>query len=173
MQFSYLRYSKHRLFDLICLWLLPIGFLLLLTDLYFLPGRSVHHKLFYGLFSIPTLIAIALRPKELKEILREPIILAYLIFASWAMFSLIWSNTDEGFLGELKPPLHLLMLFVGSSLLIKYRADIVPPLLFVAASIALIATLYNLSVFISAYTPGSSYPGRSPAPARPRSIQSI
>ena len=155
MQFSYLRYSKHRLFDLICLWLLPIGFLLLLTDLYFLPGRSVHHKLFYGLFSIPTLIAIALRPKELKEILREPIILAYLIFASWAMFSLIWSNTDEGFLGEFKPPLHLLMLFIGSSLLIKYRADIVPPLLFVAASIALIATLYNLSVFISAYTPGA------------------
>ena len=89
MQFSYLSYSKQRIFDFICLWLLPIGLLLLLSDLYFLPGRSLHHKLYYAFFSIPTLIAIVLRPRELKEILREPIILGFIVFSAWALVSLI------------------------------------------------------------------------------------
>ena len=155
MQFSYLNYSKQRLFDFICLWLLPVGLLLLLSDLYFLPDRSQHHKLYYGLFSIPTLIAILLRPKELKDILREPLVLGFILFAGWAMVSLIWStlSDDDGFLGSLKPPLHLLMLFLGCSLLIKYRSESLQPVFFAAAIIALIATLYNLYMFIPTYAP--------------------
>ena len=153
MQFSYLSYSKQRLFDFICLWLLPIGLLLLLSDLYFLPGRSLHHKLYYAFFSIPTLIAIVLRPRELKEILREPIILGFIVFSAWALVSLIWSDTSDSFLDELRPPLHLLMLFLGCSLLIKYRSESLQPVFFSAALIALIATVYNLYMFAQAYVP--------------------
>ena len=140
MQFRDLSYSKKRLFDFICLWLLPIGLLLLLSDLYFLPNRSLHHKLYYGFFSIPTLIALVLRPRELKDFLREPIILGFLIFCVWAMFSLIWSNTDADFWSQLRPSLHLLMLFLGCSLLLKYRGEIVQPVMFTSAIIALIDT---------------------------------
>ena len=153
MQFRDLSYSKNRLFDFICLWLLPIGLLLLLSDLYFLPNRSLHHKLYYGFFSIPTLIAIVLRPRELKEFLREPIILGFMLFAAWALVSLIWSNTDADFWGQLRPALHLLMLFLGCSLLLKYRGEIVQPLIFSAAVIALVATLYNLCLFAPDYNP--------------------
>jgi len=153
MQFSYLSYSKNRVFDFICLWLLPIGFLLLLSDLYFLPGRSIHHKLYYGLFSIPTLIAIILRPRELKDILREPLVLGFILLSLWSIFSLIWSNTQDDFVGLVRPALHMLMLYFGCSLLVKYRADILQPLFFSAAIIALIATLYNLWVFIPNYSP--------------------
>ena len=153
MQFRDLSYSKNRLFDFICLWLLPIGLLLLLSDLYFLPNRSLHHKLYYGFFSIPTLIALVLRPRELKDFLREPIILGFLIFCVWAMFSLIWSNTDADFWSQLRPSLHLLMLFLGCSLLLKYRGEIVQPVMFTSAIIALIATLYNLYQFAPIYTP--------------------
>ncbi len=153
MQFSYLSYSKNRVFDFICLWLLPIGFLLLLSDLYFLPGRSIHHKLYYGLFSIPTLIAIILRPRELKDILREPLVLGFILLSLWSIVSLIWSNTQDDFVGLVRPALHMLMLYFGCSLLVKYRADILQPLFFSAATIALIATLYNLWVFIPNYSP--------------------
>ena len=153
MQFSYLNYSKQRVFDFICLWLLPVGLLLLLSDLYFLPGRSIHHKLYYALFSIPTLIAIILRPKELKDMLREPLILGFMLFAAWAMVTLIWTNGEEDVMGSLKPALHLLMLFWGCTLLTKYRSESLQPVFFAAAIIALIATLYNLYMFISHYAP--------------------
>ena len=153
MQFSYLNYSKQRVFDFICLWLLPVGLLLLLSDLYFLPGRSIHHKLYYALFSIPTLIAIILRPTELKDMLREPLILGFMLFAAWAMVTLIWTNGEEDVMGSLKPALHLLMLFWGCTLLTKYRSESLQPVFFAAAIIALIATLYNLYMFISHYAP--------------------
>lgn len=153
MQFSYLNYSKQRVFDFICLWLLPVGLLLLLSDLYFLPGRSLHHKLYYGLFSIPTLIAIILRPKELKEILRDPIVLGFMLFAAWAMASLMWTNGEEDFMDSLKPALHLLMLFWGCALLTRYRSESLQPVFFAAAVIALVATVYNLYMFISHFAP--------------------
>ena len=153
MQFSYLSYSKHRMFDFICLWLLPVGLFLLLSDLYFVPDRSIHHKLYYGLFSIPTLIALLLRPREMKTLLQEPLILGMLAFIAWAMITLIWSPTDNSPLGLLKPPLHILMLFLGCSLLVKYRSESLQPVLFGAAVVALVMTVYNLYVFAGIYSP--------------------
>ncbi|MCP1499301.1 O-antigen ligase/tRNA A-37 threonylcarbamoyl transferase component Bud32 [Pseudomonas migulae] len=154
MQLSGFNSTSNRVFDFICLWMLPLGYLLLLCSLFFLPDRSLLHKLYYGLFSIPALIALCLRPRELKELLREPIVIAVLLFAGWALLSLSWSPGDEGFSGKFKPPLHTLMLFVGCYLLVRYRSDIVQPLLFSAAIVGLIASIYNLYVFAHIYEPG-------------------
>lgn len=146
--------TTNRVFDFICLWILPAGYLLLLCALFFLPGRSLHHKLFYGLFSIPTLIALCLRPRELKELLREPIIIAILLFVAWALLSLCWGPSDDSIGGMLKPPLHTLLLFAGCYLLVRYRNDILQPLLFTAALVALIATTFFLLHFARVYEPG-------------------
>lgn len=146
--------TSNRVFDFICLWMLPLGYLLLLCSLFFLPDRSLLHKLYYGLFSIPALIALCIRPRELKELLREPIVIAALLFASWALLSLCWGPGDEGFLGNLKPPLHTLMLFAGCFLLVRYRSEIIQPLLFTAAIVGLIASIYNLYVFAHTHQPG-------------------
>ena len=154
MQLSGLNSTSNRVFDFICLWMLPAGYFLLLCSLFFLSDRSQLHKLYYGLFSIPSLIALCLRPRELKELLREPIFIAMLLFAAWALLSLCWGPGDEGFGGNLKPMLHTLMLFAGCYLLVRYRSDILQPLLFSAAMIGLFATIYNLYVFARIYAPG-------------------
>lgn len=154
MRLSGFNSTSNRVFDFICLWVLPLGYLLLLCSLFFLPDRSLLHKLYYGLFSIPALIALCLRPRELKELLREPILIAMLLFAGWALLSLCWSPGEEGFSGKFKPPLHTLMLFVGCYLLVRYRSDIVQPLLFSAAMVGLIASIYNLYMFAHIYEPG-------------------
>lgn len=146
--------TSNRVFDFISLWILPVGYFLLLCALFFLPGRSLHHKLFYGLFSIPTLIALCLRPRELKELLREPIFVALLIFVAWALLSLSWGPREEGLAGMFKPPLHTVLLFAGSYLLVRYRSEILQPLLFGAALVALIATTWFLFQFAHIYTPG-------------------
>ncbi|MGN8274231.1 O-antigen ligase family protein [Pseudomonas sp. SMN5] len=146
--------TPHRVFDFICLWILPLGFLLLLCALFFLPGRSQHHKLFYGLFSIPTLIALCIRPGTLKELVREPIFVALLVFAGWALISLTWTPEIEGIARPFKTALHTTLLFAGCYLLVRYRGDLLHPVLFGAATVALIATLYNLYLFARTYEPG-------------------
>lgn len=146
--------TSNRVFDFISLWILPTGYFLLLCALFFLPGRSLHHKLFYGLFSIPTLIALCLRPRELKELLREPVFVAVLLFAAWALLSLAWGPGGEPLGGMFKPPLHTLLLFAGCYLLVRYRSDILQPLLFGAALVALIATTIFLFMFARIYEPG-------------------
>jgi O-antigen ligase/tRNA A-37 threonylcarbamoyl transferase component Bud32 len=159
MQVSGFNSTSNRVFDFICLWMLPLGYFLLLCSLFFLPDRSLLHKLYYGLFSIPALIALCQRPRELKELLREPILIAMLLFAGWALLSLCWSPGEEGFSGKFKPPLHTLMLFVGCYLLVRYRSDIVQPLLFSAAMVGLIASIYNLYMFTRIYVPGTRFVG--------------
>ena len=155
MQLSGFNSTSNRIFDFICLWILPLGYFLLLCALFFLPGRSLHHKLFYGLFSIPSLIALCLRPREFKELLREPIYVAILLFAAWAMLSLSWGPPIEhSVIGQFKPSLHTLMLIAGCYLLVRYRTEIVQPLLFSAATIGLIASVYNLFMFARIYEPG-------------------
>lgn len=146
--------TSNRIFDFISLWILPVGYFLLLCALFFLPGRSIHHKLFYGLFSIPTLIALCLRPRELKEMLREPVFIALLLFAAWALLSLCWGPQGEPIGGMFKPPLHTLMLFAGCFLLVRYRSDILSPLLFGAALVALVATISFLIPFVLHFEPG-------------------
>ncbi|TNF81651.1 polymerase [Pseudomonas sp. ICMP22404] len=144
----------HRVFDFICLWILPLGFLLLLCALFFVPGRSQHHKLFYGLFSIPALIALCLRPSMLKELAREPIFVALVVFVSWALISLSWGPEIDSIGRPIKTVLHTLLLFAGCHLLVRYRGDLLHPLLFGAATIALVASLYNLYMFARIYEPG-------------------
>jgi O-antigen ligase/tRNA A-37 threonylcarbamoyl transferase component Bud32 len=154
MQLSGLNSVSNRVFDFICLWILPVGYFLLLCAMFFLPGRSLHHKLFYGLFSIPALFAICLRPRAFKELLREPIFIAALVFVAWAMMSLSWTPDSKNFFGEFKPPLHTLLLFAGCYLLVRYRSEIVQPLLLTAAIVGLIGTAYDLFMFSRIYEPG-------------------
>ncbi|PWK43933.1 MULTISPECIES: bifunctional O-antigen ligase/aminoglycoside phosphotransferase family protein [unclassified Pseudomonas] len=154
MQLSGFNSVSNRVFDFICLWILPLGYLLLLCALFFLPGRSVHHKLFYGLFSIPALIALCLRPRELNELVRDPIFIAVLTFAAWALLSLCWGPDKEDIAGQFKPPLHTLLLFTGCYLLVRYRSEIIQPLLFAAALVGLIGTAHDLFMFARVYQPG-------------------
>ncbi len=121
--------TSNRVFDFICQWILPLGFLLLLCALFFLPGRSQHHKLFYGLFSIPALIAVCLRPSALKELIREPIFVALLMFVGWALISVSWAPETENIARPIKTALHTTFLFVGCYLLVRHRSDLLHPLL--------------------------------------------
>jgi O-antigen ligase/tRNA A-37 threonylcarbamoyl transferase component Bud32 len=145
MHLSTVHNSANRLFDFICLWILPIGFLLLVIGMFFLPERGIHQKLYYGLFSIPTLLALCLRPSEWKPLWREPIIVFYVAFAGFAILSLTWSDTGE--ISRIKRPLHLFMLFAGMCLLLRYRFESLQPVLLAAAVLALGATGLDLYQF--------------------------
>jgi O-antigen ligase/tRNA A-37 threonylcarbamoyl transferase component Bud32 len=153
MPFSRINTSAPRVFDFICLWVLPLGFFLLFCGLFFLPTRGTHQKLYYALVSAPALIALCIRPGEFKILLKEPLVQAFLLFAGWALLSLNWSPSPESVMSLAKPPLYIFMLFAGASLLLRHRAESLKLVFLAAALVALVASVFNLYVFLSHYAP--------------------
>lgn len=147
MALSSIRTSADRVFDFTCMWILPFGFLLLLAGPFFLPERSLHHKLFYLLFSAPALVVMCLHPREIGKVLREPIVRCFLLFAAYACLTLLWSPTDSDAGGLIKRPLHTLMLFVGTAVFVRHRSEALMPLLLVAATLVLGATVREIHTF--------------------------
>lgn len=149
-----LSYGANRVFDFLVLWILPIGLLLLLSSLFFVTNRNVLHKFYYGFFSAPTLLLLCLRPREIKELLREPLVIAFLVFCAWALTSLLWSPEQHPDTDLFKRPLHTFMLFAGCGLLLHYRNELFKPIFFSAAVIALVVCLFNLVAFVKGFEPG-------------------
>lgn len=149
-------YGSNRVFDFLVLWILPIGLLLLLSSLFYVTNRNVMHRLYYGFFSVPTLFLLCLRPREIKELLREPLIIALLAFCAWALITVLWSPQPTGDSNLFKVPLQTFMLFAGCGLLLHYRSELFKPIFFSAAVIALVVCLFNLAAFAKGFVPGVS-----------------
>jgi O-antigen ligase/tRNA A-37 threonylcarbamoyl transferase component Bud32 len=147
-------YGSNRVFDFLVLWILPIGLLLLLSSLFFVSNRNVLHRIVYILFSVPTLFMLCMRPRELRELLREPLALAFLAFSAWALASLMWSPEPTTDTDLFKRPLNTFMLFGGCGLLLHYRNELFKPIFFSAAVIALVVSLCNLVAFVKGFEPG-------------------
>ena len=148
-----LTYGTNRVFDFLVLWILPIGLLLLLSSLFFVNNRNVMHRGFYIFFALPALLLLCLRPRELKALLREPLVLAFTAFCAWAMITVLWSPEPTGDSNLFKIPLQTFMLFAGCGLLLHYRNDLFKPIFFSAAVIALVVTLLNLVAFVKGFAP--------------------
>ncbi|MBX9915113.1 MAG: O-antigen ligase family protein [Pseudomonadaceae bacterium] len=101
---------------LIC-YCLPLGWLILLTGMFWIGDRSDYHKLFYATLALPTLIAVALQPSQIKLLLQQPLIRLFLLFSAYILLSVLWAGTDETPLSTLKRPLYLLMLLFAACLI--------------------------------------------------------
>jgi O-antigen ligase len=143
-----------RTYSLICNWLLPLGFVVLLIGLAILPERGLYHKMFYMLVAAPTLIALALRPHTCKMLLRDPVIIAFLMFSTWALISVSWSDTELSFSKLLKRPLYILMLFAACALIALQANTRLVQSTLLAAVLMLPVTAYSLAIFFASGVPG-------------------
>jgi Tetracycline resistance determinant leader peptide. len=126
----------------------------LLVGLAALPDRSLYHKLFYALVGLPALIALLLKPGTLRVLLREPIILLFLAFSAWSLLSVTWSDTDSSVFDLLKRPLYIFMLFSACALLSLQASKRLEQTTLLGALLMLPLTVYSLSAFALAWTPG-------------------
>lgn len=130
---------------------LPVGYLVLLTGLFWLPERSLYSRSFYALLAVPALLASLISPRNSAQWLREPIVLCFLLFAAWLLVSLAWSHTDRSHLAQAKRPLYVLMLFAACAAMAVSRAKAsLDKTLFCAAIIATLAATYGMWLYASA-----------------------
>jgi O-antigen ligase len=103
--------------DWIILYLLPVGFFVLLTGLFWLGEKSLYHKLYYLLAAAPTLAVVLLRQTgSLKKLLRNPVIFAFILFGAYTILTLFWSDTDHAIISLARRPLNILLLFLAFGL---------------------------------------------------------
>jgi len=130
-----------RAFNWISANLLPFGWIALLTGMFWIGDRALYHKLYYSILALPCFIALLLHRGALKQLLRNPLILAYLLFATYTLLSLAWSGSDDSTGSLIKRPLYVLLLLLAAGL-IALRA---PRRIHCATEIsALIASLSGL-----------------------------
>ncbi|TLJ26865.1 O-antigen ligase family protein, partial [Pseudomonas aeruginosa] len=95
---------RHDTSRILSHWILPLGWLALLTGMFWVGDRSDYHRLFYILLAAPTLLYVILQPRLLRPLTGSPLFIAFLAFSSYMMLSLSWS-TPENSTGSLhKPP---------------------------------------------------------------------
>ena len=126
---------------------LPFGWLALLTGMFWIGERPYYHKLFYATLALPTLLAVALQPSQLKLLLQQPLIRLFLLFSAYIMLSVLWAGTDETPLSTIKRPLYLLMLLFAACLISLKHPGKLERMTQIAAVIAVLCAGLSLGYF--------------------------
>ncbi|TWE01546.1 O-antigen ligase [Pseudomonas sp. AG1028] len=134
-------------------WLIG-GYLVLLTGMFWIPDGSLYTKFYYALIAAPALLGMLLVPQQIKPILRDPVILCFLILSAWLLISLGWSRTDDGFGSLAKRPLYVFMLFASCALMTLSSQDLFMKTLRIGAGIGALAALINVAWFLHTAAPG-------------------
>lgn len=147
------RFSKQTS-DWLISYCLPMGWLALLTGMFWVGDRPYYHKLFYATLALPTLLAVALQPSQLKRLLRQPLIQLFLLFSAYILISVLWSGTGETPLDSIKRPLYLLMLLFAAGLISLKHPGRLERVTEIAAVIAVLSAALSLGYFFYQGTAG-------------------
>jgi O-antigen ligase len=134
--------------------MLPIGWILLLTGMFWIGDRARYHTLYYFALLTPTLLALALRPARLKILLSSPLLVSFGLFGLYMILTITWSNTDYS---TAKRPFYILFLFFSGGLLALKCPRRLLSSLQISAGITTLAALVSLGIY---YAEGAS--GRFP-----------
>lgn len=139
--------------NLIVRYWLVLGYLVLLTGLFWVANGSLFTKFYYGLVATPALLALLVAPRNLWPILREPMILVFLAFSAWLLLSLSWTRADDGLGGLAKRPLYVFMMFAACALIAYKDQQLLLKTLRIGALLAALAALINLYIYYVAGPP--------------------
>ncbi|WP_256574118.1 O-antigen ligase [Pseudomonas sp. M30-35] len=137
-----------RLHALIQQYWIPLGYIVLLTGLIWVPNTSLYTKLYYGLFAFPALLGLILKPQYIKQLLSEPIVVCFVLFSAWLLLSLIWSLSDSSAASVAKRPVYVLMLFVGCAMMACKDEQLLLKALWLSAVIMAVGAVINLIHFL-------------------------
>lgn len=124
-------------------YLLPLGWLVMLTGMFWAGERSLYHKLFYILLAAPTLVALLLQPGMVKRLINNPLFIAFLVFCAYTMLSIAWSDSENATGSLLKRPLYIAMLLLSAGVIsLQAPAHLQQCVRLAATVVALAAAIY-------------------------------
>lgn len=139
---------RERAADWLIEIVLPAGWLVLLTGMFWIGDRSLYHKAYYLLLAAPTLLAIILRPAALRTLLSSPLLIAFILLSAYTVITLIWSSTDTASSSLAKRPLYILLLFSSACLIALQAPKRLELSVQASALIASLAGLLSLAFYL-------------------------
>lgn len=109
--------KAQRLGSLISTYVLPIGWLVTLTGIFWAWDRALYHKLFYILLAVPTLLVLVLQPRLVAPLIKNPLFIAFLVFSAYILLSITWAEAETSIGGLLKRPLYIAMLLFSAGII--------------------------------------------------------
>jgi O-antigen ligase len=145
---SHLHRAAERSHAVLIGYVLPFGWLVLLTGMFWLWDRSLYHQAFYLFLALPSLLALVLRPGLLHLLIRQPLFITFVLFAAYMMLTLAWSETSIDAALLLKRPFYLALLLLGAGLIALNDARKLEWILRIAGLVAVLSAACSLVYFL-------------------------
>ncbi len=114
---------NQRLGNLIDKYLLPLGWLITLTGIFWIWDRALYHKLFYIFLAFPTFLTLVLQPRLLKTLICNPLFIAFSVFSIYILISIAWAVTEDDLPGLIKRPMYVMLLLFSTGIMaLQYPA---------------------------------------------------
>ncbi|MNZ29961.1 O-Antigen ligase [compost metagenome] len=128
-------------------YILPFGWLCLLTGMFWVPLRGGYHQFFYVLVASPTLLLFLLDPRPFRELVNNPLFRAFGLFGLYMMLTLLWAEPSDSTGSLVKRPLYIAMLLFSAGTLTLHRPRRMERVLLLSAVIAVVSAVLSLAWF--------------------------
>jgi O-antigen ligase len=133
---------------------LPIGWIALLTGMFWIGDRSHYHRLYYALLLTPAALAIFLSPARLKALFSSPLLIVFILFGGYVTLSIAWSGSANSAGALAKRPLYVLFLFFSGGLLALQSPKRLMSGIQTGAAIATLLGAASLGLYVRDGMPG-------------------
>jgi len=135
----------------------PLGWLILLTGMFWLDRSGTYHRLFYWLLVLPCAFVLLSDFKTYRHLLRQPIFLVILIFLAYMLATLFWSSIDRNLIRGVKIPFLTLIFILSAAIFYLKARQRFEAVLHISALIATVAAAcslvyYNYNIYTSGYS---------------------
>ncbi|MFJ4343870.1 O-antigen ligase family protein [Pseudomonas sp. NPDC089401] len=129
-------------------YLLPVGWMVILTGMFWAWDRTLYHKLYYFFVAAPTLIVLLMQPRQLKALVANPLFIAFLVFSGYTLASIAWSDTGNSVGSLVKRPLYIAMLLFSAGIIALRSPSQLLQCTYLAAVFAALAAGLSLAYFV-------------------------
>ncbi|MDY0213645.1 MAG: O-antigen ligase family protein [Desulfuromonadaceae bacterium] len=140
---------KHKVERFLAHYWLPLGFFILLTGFFWLPGKNLYTKFYYAFYIFPLIILIFINGGKALQILKDPIVKTLLALSLLVIASFFWSHTGNDFISVGKRPFYIVGVFLGCGYVFakSNHSHLAKHVLLLAATTVVLFCIYNLFVF--------------------------
>lgn len=144
---------RHRAANFCEQYLIPLGWLVVLTSMFIAGDRNRVHQLFYVFLALPTFALLTLRPDKIKILANNTLFKVFVVFSIYTIVSVAWSSTDESALSLSRRPLYLALLFFSAGLIASSSPGRLEKLTWISGVVAALAAMVTLYYFLNVRLP--------------------
>jgi len=126
-------------------YVIPFGLFVLFSGMFWVWNGSKYNQLYYLLVSFPAcMLCITSDKDDLKQLLKNPLMVVFLLFGFYTLVSLIWSDTDTAITSLIRRPINIFFLFFSLGFIAIKKPDKIQKVISASALLAVLSGLVTV-----------------------------